>query len=105
MFASSVGFFFCGDAGLMIIPLVGAISFFVLGIALFFEYLIRVLFFRPGRKLPWYQFSLAGMLILTACVAVVCACLKILGPIGILWLIIALMIIASGLEWWLRKKQ
>jgi hypothetical protein len=69
----------------------------------FFEYLIRVLLFRPGRKLPWYQFSLAGMLMLTACMAGACAWLKILGPAGIFWLIIGLLIFACLLEWWIRN--
>jgi hypothetical protein len=102
---SFVGFFFPDDSYPRAITLFVVITFFILGIALFFEYLIRVLLFRPGRKLPWYQFSLSGMLILTACVAAVCAWLKILGPLGILWLFIGLLFFACGLEGWLKKKQ
>jgi hypothetical protein len=83
---------------------VGAISFCVLGIALVFEYLIRLLLFRSGRKMAWYQFSLSGMLIFTACVAAVCSLLKIFGPGGIGWLIIGLVIFAWILEEWLRKR-
>lgn len=100
-----IGCFFPERSNPRGITLIAAIAFFYLGIALFFEYLIRVLLFRPGRKLPWYQFSLSGMLILTACIAAVCAWLKILGPLGIVWLIFGLVFFACLVEWWMRKKK
>jgi hypothetical protein len=77
----------------------------LLGIALCFEYLIRVWLFRPERNLPWYQFSIAGMLIATTCVAAVCAFLKILGPIGIVWIVIGLIIFACILDTWYRNMK
>jgi hypothetical protein len=73
MMCCFVGSILIPETPLTPVLLFGAAACFVLAIALFFEYLIRVLLFRPGRKLPWYQFSLAGMLILTACAAGVCA--------------------------------
>ena len=93
-----VAFVFTNGRPAAIGPLIGACSCVILTIALAFEYLIRVLFFRPGRTLPWYQFSLSGMLILTTCVALVCAWLKIIGSIGILWLILALLVLACIVE-------
>jgi hypothetical protein len=103
--SSAAGLFIQGDSLPGMIILLGGLVFLVLGIALFFEYLIRVIFFRPGRKLPWYQFSIAGMLMVTTCVAAACAFLKILGPWGIVWLVLGLIIFACILESWLRNKQ
>jgi hypothetical protein len=101
----AAGLFTKEDSYPRTIILLAGLAFLVLGIALFFEYLIRVIFFRPGRKLPWYQFSIAGMLIATTCVAAVCAFLKILGPWGIVWLVLGLIIFACFLESWLRNNK
>jgi hypothetical protein len=70
----------------------------VSAIGLAAEYLIRAWLLRPNRKLAPYQFTLAGMFILTTAVAVICACFKVLGPIAIVWMILAMLVIACIVE-------
>lgn len=98
-----VFFLFTNGSRAAIGPLIGVSVCIFLTVVLVIEYLIRLAFFRPGRNLRWYQFSLSGMLILTACVAAVCAWFKIAGLIGIVPLILAIVISACLLEWGLRK--
>lgn len=105
MVCCGLGFMFAKNSSAMFYPAIGALSCVLLAIALAIEYLIRVLYFRPSRKLPWYQFSISGILILTAGVAAVCAWLKIQGAHGIWWLILAIAIFAGLLEWWLNKNN
>jgi hypothetical protein len=109
MMAFGIVFVICANTqtapSLMMFSSIGVLACIALTIALIIEYLIRILFFRPGRKLPWYQFSLSGMLILTTCVAAACALLKITGSSGIWLLILAILIFVCLLEWWWRKNK
>ena len=76
----------------------GTLACVVAAVVLAVEYLIRAWIQRPNRKLAPYQFTLAGMFILTTGVAVICACFKILGPRAIVWMILAMLAIACLVE-------
>jgi hypothetical protein len=74
-------------------------------VGLAFEYLVRAWLERPGRRLPKYQFSLAGLLGLTTGVAVVCSCCKTFGAAALVWLVVGLTIIASIVEKVCRSRE
>ena len=87
-----------GDGLLAAIFGIGVLACVVAAIGLAVEYLIRAWIQRPSRKLAPYQFTLAGMFILTTAVAVICACFKILGPVAIVWMILAMLVVACLVE-------
>jgi hypothetical protein len=74
----------------------GACVVAVIGLAA--EYLVRTWVLRPNRNLAPYQFTLAGIFMLTTAVAVICSCFKILGPMAIVWMILAMLIVACIVE-------
>ncbi len=101
-FLSANGF----GTGWMVIAFgIGFFCFLALAVVLVFEYLIRFLFFRPERKMRWYQFSLAELLMAMTCVAAVCAWLKIFGSSGIGWLVLLVVVISAVIETWFAKER
>lgn len=77
---------------------VGVAACVVAAIGLACEYLVRTWVTRPSRQLAPYQFTLAGMLGMTACVALVCSCLKVFGPVTIALLVVAVVLVACFVE-------
>lgn len=78
--------------------LVGVVICLMATLGLVVEYLVRLCLQRSDRKLPPYQFTLAGMLVLTMCVALVCACLKMFGATVIVVLVLAVVVAAVTAE-------
>jgi hypothetical protein len=73
-------------------------------LGLIIEYLVRSWVETRKSQMAVYQFSLSGMMALTAGVAVLLAIYRVLGPGSIALFVVAIVIGASGLELHRRKR-